>query len=229
MKQPGIIFVTGTDTDVGKTVATAALAVALAAAGATVAVYKPTQTGVRSGGHGDMDEVARLSGNAGVHEGIRLTDPMAPAAAALRERRRLPALQSHVERIMGLAAAHDHVLVEGAGGLLVELDGKGGTIACLAAATVARATTDVVLVCRSGLGTLNHTQLTLEALDHRGLPTPKLLIGSWPATQSYIDLSNRESLEAMASDFIGALPERASALSPAVFRRMAPEWVDISI
>ena len=227
MKQPGIIFVTGTDTDVGKTVATAALAVALAAAGATVAVYKPTQTGVPSGGRGDMDEVARLSGNAGVHEGIRLSDPMAPAAAALRERRRLPSLQAHVEKILDLAANHDHVLVEGAGGLLVELDGAGNTLANLAAAVEHHETTSVVLVCRSSLGTLNHTQLTLEALHCRGLPTPKLLIGSWPAAPSDIDLSNRQCLESMASDFIGALPEGAAALSPAIFRRMAIDWLDI--
>ncbi len=221
-----ITFVTGTDTDVGKTIATAALAVALAAGGNTVAVYKPTQTGVLASGHGDMGEVTRLSGNTDVHEGIRLTDPMAPTEAAFREQRQLPSLQAHVQKILALAATRDHVVVEGAGGLLVELDGAGNTLANLAAALGGTASTCVVLVCRSGLGTLNHTQLTLEALHHRALPTPKLLIGSWPAAPSDVDLSNRQRLETREADFIGALPEGAAALSPDTFRRLAPEWLD---
>lgn len=224
-----VSFVTGTDTDVGKTVATAALAVALATSGKTVAVYKPTQTGVSSSGHGDMAEVSRLSGNPAVHEGIRLSNPMAPAAAALREGRRLPDLKTHVATIMGLAQTYEHVLVEGAGGLLVDVDGRGNTIAELAVATRTYADVDLVVVCRSGLGTLNHTLLTLEALHHRGLQPPQLLIGSWPVAPSYLELSNRESLQATTAHFLGFLPAHAAQLEPAIFRRLAPAWLGMEV
>lgn len=227
MKQPAITYVTGTDTDVGKTVTTAALAAALSAAGATVAVYKPTQTGILPGGHGDADEVARLSGIAMVREGIRLRDPMAPVAAAMREKRRLPTVRDHVECIRALAGAFDHVLVEGAGGLLVELDAQGHTLADVAAAMQDPARTGFVVTCRSGLGTLNHTALTLEALHRRGVRAPALVVGSWPASPSDIDLSNRESLQAMGQPFLGSLPAGVSLLDPQAFQRMAPEWLEL--
>ncbi|PYI69445.1 dethiobiotin synthase [Arthrobacter livingstonensis] len=224
MKLSAITFVTGTDTDVGKTLTTAALA-AMLADGASVAVYKPTQTGVSPGGAGDMDEVARLSGVGTVFEGIRLLEPMAPVAAAVRENRPLPALADHVDRIKELAASYVHVLVEGAGGLLVELDAEGHTLADLAAATRETARTNMVVVCRSGLGTLNHTQLTLEALRHRGLPAAGLAIGSWPASPSDIEQGNRGYLRGLGTPYLGSLPAGASQLEPAAFRQLAPQWL----
>ncbi|ALE06836.1 dethiobiotin synthase [Arthrobacter sp. ERGS1:01] len=227
MKLPAITYVTGTDTDVGKTITTAALAAALLAGGATVAVYKPTQTGVAPDGHGDMDEAVRLCGVATVREGVRLLHPMAPAAAALRENRTLPKLADHVAHIADLAQGHDHVLVEGAGGLLVELDDAGHTIADLAAATPGGVRPGIVVTCRSGLGTLNHTLLTLEALQHRGLPAPALVVGSWPAAPSDIDLSNRDSLRAWGKPFLGSIPEGAALLDPRDFQRLAPQWLDL--
>lgn len=224
-----VTYVTGTDTDVGKTLTTAALAVALAATGARVAVYKPTQTGVFGDEPGDVHEIARLSGIQAVHEGVRLTDPMAPVAAAGRENRELPALACHVDRIAELAAAHDHVLVEGAGGLLVEIDAAGHTLADLAAATREGARTAVVVVCRSSLGTLNHTFLTLEALARRGFAAPALVIGSWPTAPSEVEISNRETLQNHgAAPFLGCLPAGASRLDPRTFRALAPGWLQLS-
>ena len=221
-----VTYITGTDTDVGKTLTTAALAVALSAAGASVAVYKPTQTGVPAGGHGDVDEVARLCGIQSAHEGIRLDDPMAPVAAARRENRGLPELAHHVARIAELAASHDHVLVEGAGGLLVELDAEGRTLADLAAAATGAIGSGFVVVCRSGLGTLNHTALTLEALHHRGFAAPAVVIGAWPAAPSDIEISNLESLRQIpGTQFLGCLPAGASLLEPNIFRTLAPGWL----
>ena len=225
MKNFAITFVTGTDTDVGKTVTTAALAAVLAAGGAAVAVYKPTQTGVAPDGAGDMDEVARLSGIGTVYEGIRLRDPMAPAAAAARENRRLPDLVHHLDRITELAASCDHVLVEGAGGLLVELDAEGNTLADLAAAADGAAPANIVVVCRSGLGTLNHTLLTLEALDRRGLSAAGLVVGSWPPTPSDIEQDNRRYFHQLRTPFLGALPAGAASLDPRSFRQQAPNWL----
>lgn len=228
MKEAAITFVTGTDTDVGKTVTTAALAAALAAGGAAVAAYKPTQTGVAPGGTGDMDEVARLSGVGTACEGIRLLAPMAPVAAAAREGRALPALAHHVDRISGLAAGFDHVLVEGAGGLLVELDAEGHTVADLAAAVgraAGAARCRIVVACRSGLGTLNHTLLTLEALDRRGLPAAGLVVGSWPASPSVIDEDNRSYFQRLPTPYLGALPAGAAGLDPHTFQEQAPHWL----
>lgn len=226
-----ITFISGTDTDVGKTVATAALAAKLLAAGAAVAVYKPTQTGVSGGERGDVDEVARLSGVRSVHEGIRLKAPMAPRAAAALEHRELPSLAYHLTRVRELAATHDHVLVEGAGGVLVELDPCGNTIIDLAAALPGTARSGFVVVCRSALGTLNHTALTLAALRQRGFAAPAVLIGAWPGTPSIIEESNLTELQHLGADFLGALPAAASQLEPAAFRSRAagevtlPAWV----
>lgn len=222
MKAARITFVTGTDTDVGKTLTTAALAAVLAAGGAAVAVYKPTQTGVAPDGAGDMAEVARLSGVRAVYEGIRLRDPMAPVAAAARESRQLPTLGHHLDRITELAASFDHVLVEGAGGLLVELDGDGNTLADLAAPAARSA---IVVVCRSGLGTLNHTLLTLEALERRGVPAAGLVVGSWPPAPSDIEEDNRGYFQQLETPFLGALPAGAARLDPHAFRRQAPGWL----
>jgi dethiobiotin synthase len=211
-----VLVITGTDTGVGKTIATAALAAALAAEERSVAVYKPVQAGTEDG-DGDIDVVARLVPNAAVHEGIRLPYPMAPVAAAARAGVPLPLLQQHVDTVRRLQAQYDDVLVEGAGGLLVELDHDGHTVADLALALHA----STVVVCRSGLGTLNHTALTLEALARRGVAVAGLVIGSWPRRPTEIDLGNRKHLE-QAAPLLAALPEGAGTDSR--FDDLAPQW-----
>lgn len=227
---PPLLFVTGTDTGVGKTMTTAALAAVLSRPGPeggrsprTAAVYKPTQTGVIGHEPGDMDEVRHLAGIPAVFEGIRLKAPMAPPPAAALEGAVLPTLAEHRARIEELARDYDQVIVEGAGGLLVELDAGGHTLADLAAAFPERSGT--VLVCRSGLGTLNHTQLTLEALDRRGLAVAGLVIGSWPAEPDEVELSNLEYLRGLGVPFLGLLPAGASSLPPAGFVAGARGWL----
>ncbi|NUR16555.1 MAG: AAA family ATPase, partial [Dermatophilaceae bacterium] len=111
---PAVVVVTGTDTDVGKTVVTAAVVALLADAGLRVAAYKPTQTGVAPGEPGDMGEVGRLTGASTV-EGTRLHAPMAPRPAAALEGASLPTLSQHVDAIAELSSRHDVVVVEGAG------------------------------------------------------------------------------------------------------------------
>lgn len=214
-----VIVVTGTDTDVGKTIATAAIAAVLAGT-STVAVYKPVQTGVLTGGIGDIDVVSRLSGVQDCSDGVRLPEPMAPVAAAANAGVALPTLSEHVGRIAALAETHDHVLVEGAGGLLVELDHTRRTLADLAAALPDRA---IVVVARSGLGTLNHVALTVDVLAHRGLHAAGLIIGSWPEHPSAIELSNREYLSNTGVPLLACLPARAADHAPAEFRRLAHE------
>ena len=220
-RPPKIIFVTGTDTDVGKTITTAALAAALRARGRTVAVYKPAQAGTYDG-QGDTDVVRRLTGLSDVHEGIRLPDAMAPVAAAARAGVRLPPAQAHAAAIRQLAAARDHTLVEGAGGLLVALDQDGRTLADIALATGPAAA--AVVVCRAGLGTLNHTELTVEALTRRGIPIHGLVIGSWPRRPTDIDTSNWDYLSRHSVPLIGIIPEGAGTLAPAEFATSTDGW-----
>ncbi len=221
---PRVVLVTGTDTDVGKTIVTAAFAAALRARGRTVAVYKPTQAGT-VGGEGDVDVVRRLTGLDDVHEGVRLVHPMAPVAAAARAQVRLPSLQEHAITVERLAAAHDHVLVEGAGGLLVSLDEDDCTLADLAATLASPCA--AVVVSRSGLGTLNHTELTLEALSRRTTPIAGVVIGSWPEQPNDIDSSNRYYFAQHPMPLLGVVPAGAGALSPVDFRASAEGWLSV--
>lgn len=223
---PAVVVITGTGTGVGKTVVTAALAAVFAGAspGASVAVYKPSQTGVGPASGGDVQEAARLSGIHSATEGVRLRAAMAPVAAARLEKRALPTLADHVDRIRRLAARHDRVIVEGAGGVLVRLDAAGNTIADVARAVDA----SVVVVCRSGLGTLNHTELTLEALARRGNRVAGLVIGSWAAQPDDVALSNREHLASLDVPLLGAIAAGASQLAPDDFQAQARGWLDVA-
>lgn len=218
----GVLFVTGTDTDVGKTVTTAALAAALTADGRSVAVYKPAQAGTDANGDGDIDTIRRLTGLTAVGEGARLPEPMAPVAAATRAGVTLPPARAHLDAIRALAERHDHTLVEGAGGLLVHLDHDGNTLADLAAA-LPDGLSSTVVVCRSGLGTLNHTDLVLEALARRRVTTAGLVIGSWPVEPTDVELDNRAELSRRAA-VLGAVPEASGDLAPHRFRELAPAW-----
>lgn len=218
---PAVSVITGTDTGVGKTIIASALAATLLAQDHPVAGYKPVQAG-------DLDEetdavtAAILSGAKTWQQGIGLAAPMAPVAAAELEGRSLPPLTDHLDRIAQLRRSHDHVVVEGAGGVLAELDHEGTTIADLARAIGPAA--GVIVVCRSGLGTLNHTALTLEALHHRDVMITGLVIGSWPPDPSPIDLDNRIRLTRFGLPLLGRVPAGAGRLTPARFRAEAQGW-----
>jgi dethiobiotin synthase len=192
-----IRFVTGTDTGVGKTVAGAAMARAEQAAGRRVAYFKPVQTGVGPGEPGDAAFVAGLGIPA--TDGVRLDEPLAPAVAAERAGIVID-VDALVVRVAAEAAGVDVLVVEGAGGLLVPLAGEL-TMADLAA----RLPADVVIVTRPGLGTLNHTALTLEAARHRRLPVAGLVVCGWPAEPGVTERTNLERLAAMAP-VLGLVP-----------------------
>ncbi|WP_374969987.1 dethiobiotin synthase [Terrabacter sp. BE26] len=218
---PRVLVVTGTDTDVGKTVVTAAVVATVLAAGLRVTAYKPTQTGVAPGEPGDMAEVERLTG-AGTSEGVRLRAPMAPGPAAALEGTRLPTLAQHLELVTDLAAQHYVVVVEGAGGLLVELTEAGETLADLAGGLPDAA---ALVVARSALGTLNHTMLTREALSHRAIRQLGVVIGAWPDDPDVIETTNRRYLADLPEGLFGAVPLGAPRLDPTAFRAAAPTWL----
>ena len=220
--RPRVTLVTGTDTEVGKTVVTAALAVAQSRHG-SVAVMKPAQTGVGPDEPGDLAEVRRLAGLDDLHEGVRLLDPLAPTTAARRQGVALPPVDAHAALIEKLAADRDHVLVEGAGGLLVGLDADGSDLTDLAARLGIPFA--FVVVARAGLGTLNHTGLTVEALRVRGLPIAGLVIGSWPGEPDLAERCNLEDLPVVTGvPVIGRVPAGAGSLSRPAFVAAAPGW-----
>jgi len=196
--QRGILFITGTGTGVGKTIVTAAVATLAAEAGRRVAVVKVAQTGVYDGPGSDtpdLETVTRLSGVTDTHELARFPDPLSPEAAA-RVSGRPPVDLEHARKVIGdLAVTRDLVLVEGAGGLLVRYDADGSTIAGLAAALNAEA----LVVVSAGLGTLNHTALTLEAMREHGVISAGIVIGSWPRDPG---LAERENLTDLRQPFI---------------------------
>jgi dethiobiotin synthetase len=222
-----IWFVTGTDTEVGKTVATAALAVTCANQGRSPYVIKPAQTGVQAGEPGDLDEVRRLAGPVSGHEGVRLQAPLAPETAARLEGVTLPGLCEQRDAILTAAESHD-VLVEGAGGILVPL-GDAWNLLDLAG-MVAHAGADVgfVVVARAGLGTLNHSGLTVHAIQQRGFFVHGVIIGSWPAEPDLAAEQNLLDLPLLTGvPLLGRIPENAGLLDRADFVDRAASWLTL--
>ena len=217
-----VLVVTGTGTGVGKTVVTAALACHARQAGIDVAVCKPVQTGTDAGDD-DLAEVGRLSGVTELAGLARYPLPLAPAAAAEQSGIPLPTGEEVARLIRDLDRPGRLTLVEGAGGLLVELAGAGVTLRDIAVGLGAAA----LVVVSAELGTLNHTALTLESLAAHGVPCEGLVIGSWPARPGLVETSNRSALGELAP-VRAALPAGAAsapdfaAMSAAAFDR---DWV----
>jgi dethiobiotin synthetase len=214
-----ITVVTGTSTGVGKTIATAALAVT---APGPVLVVKPVQTGVADG-DSDAREVVRLTGVETV-EWTALDEPLAPDTAARRQGVEIPTVAAYADRLRALPGPD--LVVEGAGGLLVRLDAEGGTLLDLAALLDDAEDVEdveVVVVVAAGLGTLNHTELTVDALRARGLTVRGLVIGSWPADPGLAERCNREDLQRIAP-VLAVVPEGAGGLDRDAFVAAAPVW-----
>jgi dethiobiotin synthetase len=212
-----VLVVTGTDTGVGKTVATAALACCARLAGVDVAVCKPVQTG--SPRDDDLADVARLSGVGALHGTWRYPEPLAPAAAAERAGMALPTRDELLASVSSVDA--NLTLVEGAGGLLVELGAGGVTLRDLARDLAA----PVLVVVSPGLGTLNHTALTLEALAAKRIPCAGLVIGAWPSEPGAAEAGNRHALSELAA-VRAVLPAGAGAMSAAEFESMSASAFD---
>lgn len=209
-----MLVVTGTGTGVGKTVVTAALA---ALAVGRVAVLKPAQTGLGPDEPGDLADIARLVPGVHGRELARYPDPLAPDTAARRAGLPPVTPAAAAAAARELAAGHDLVLVEGAGGLLVRFTGDG-TLADVAA----ELDVSVLVVTAAGLGTLNHTALTTEALAARGLRCAGVVVGSWPRDPDLAARCNLADLPAVTGvPLLGAVPEGAGALGPAEFAAVA--------
>ncbi|RVW05689.1 dethiobiotin synthase [Rhodococcus xishaensis] len=218
-----VLIVAGTSTDVGKTVVTAALAAGLSAAGRSVAVCKPAQTGVGPDEPGDIAEVTRLSGVTSTVELARFPEPLAPDTAARRSGMPLVRRAQVLSAVRELDARHDVTLVEGAGGLLVRLGAGGFTVRDLAVDLDA----PVVVVAAAGLGTLNHCALTAEALASARVKCSGFVIGSWPRNPDLAARCNLDDLPVVTgSPLVGRVPEGIAGPDVAGFAAAAAEWFD---
>lgn len=174
------IFITGTDTGVGKTIVAATLALLLRMRGVNVGVMKPVTSGCREEeGHLVSDDALLLCLAAGVAcsddvAPYLLREPLAPAEAARIDGVRIDfaAIKASYER---LAAMHDVVIVEGAGGLMVPLAGG-----LLVADLVRELELQLLVVARPGLGTINHTVLTCFCAQQLGLGVAGVIVNNFP-------------------------------------------------
>jgi dethiobiotin synthetase len=223
-----VLLITGTDTGVGKTIATAALACHARLAGLDIAVCKPVQTGFSPAdgtGDDDLAEVGRLSGVSELVPGWRYPEPLAPVAAAELAGMELPSCAELLTLIRSCDRPGRLTLVEGAGGLLVALGAAGVTLRDLAVELGA----GVLVVVSPGLGTLNHTGLTVESLAVHGIACSGLVIGTWPSDPGPVEVSNRDELDRI-SPVRAVLPVGAGALTAPEFASVSadcfdPQWV----
>jgi dethiobiotin synthetase len=205
-------FVTGTDTGVGKTVVACALVRGLAERGLDVGAMKPIETGVGEDGPRDAIALRRAAGDVDELDDVcpqRFALPAAPTVAAAAQGRSvdLDFVRSAFAR---LAARHDWLVVEGAGGLLVPA-AKGASMADLAL----ELGLPVLVVARAALGTINHTLLTLEAATARGVAVAGVIISHADGTLSGADAANLQALRAALGDgLVGEIPPLASGASP---------------
>jgi dethiobiotin synthetase len=188
------VFVTGTDTGVGKTLVACAILRGLRARGMDVGAMKPVETGV--GRPGPLDALA-LREASGADDDLadvcpeRFALPAAPSVAAAREGRVIDL--TRIEACFdAITSRHECVVVEGAGGLLVPL-----TQAADMADLAARLGLPVVLVARGALGTINHTRLSLEALATRGIALAGVVLSH---TSGVLSAAESWNLEALRSE-----------------------------
>lgn len=200
------IFVTGTDTGVGKTVVAAWLAATLAV-DQRVALVKPFQTGaVDPAADGDEAFYRAALGEETVEIRtlVSLPEPLAPSIAAARANASIDVAAALVE-CRALAKESDITLVEGAGGLLVSITAEHDMVGFAASLDAS-----LVVVARPSLGTLNHTTLTLEAAERRGLPVEVIVISSFPRDARVTEWENLRWLR----DRYPALPLLVLAEAP---------------
>jgi dethiobiotin synthetase len=196
------VFVTGTDTGAGKSIVAAAICAALAARGEPVAALKPVVTGLdEPAGEWPRDHVL-LAQAAGVGQ---LPEDVAPyrfgPAVAPHYAAELAGETIEPARILDAARTHELVVCEGVGGLMVPI-----TTGYLVRDLAVDLGLPVVIAARTGLGTINHTLLTIEAARAAGLAVAGVVMTPWAAQPEPIELSNRETIERLGGAPVHGLP-----------------------
>jgi dethiobiotin synthetase len=189
------LFVTGTGTEVGKTVVAATIARTLTGEGRRVAVFKPAVTGLDEGVETDHELLRRASGSGQSDEEIapyRYGPPASPHLAAAMAGEEID--PEHLRRAAAAAAEEaDAIVCEGVGGLFVPL-----SPAYLVRDLAADLGYPLIVVASPGLGTINHTLLTVEAARAASLEVAAVVLNPWPPEPGEIELSNLETIAALA-------------------------------
>ena len=197
------VFVTGTGTEVGKTVVAAVIARSHAAAGERVAVFKPAVSGLDEGGEPDHTLLRRSAGSSQSDDEIapyRYGPPVSPHLGA-----ELAGETIERERLLDAAreAAHDadFLVCEGVGGVLVPL-----TLAYLVRDLARDLALPIVIAAAPGLGTINHTLMAVECARAVGLEVTAVVLTPWPNEPGVVETSNREAIERIGQMRIAVLP-----------------------
>ena len=197
------VFVTGTGTEVGKTVVAAVIARTLAATGKRVAVFKPAVTGLEEGGESDHALLRRASESGQSDEEIapyRYGPPASPHLAAAQAGETIESEQL-LEAARAAARNADALVCEGVGGLLVPL-----APSYLVRDLAADLGYPLVIAASPGLGTINHTLLTIESAQSAGLEVAAVVLTPWPQGATEIELSNLETIAALGQVEVQTLP-----------------------
>lgn len=213
---PASLFVTGTDTGVGKTLVSAALASTWHRNGRDVAYVKPVQSGAADGDD-DAADVGALT-SLPTFVGPVVGPSLAPAVAVRLATGHLD-VDELAEVVLDANARHEHLVVEGAGGLLVELGTDGTTCADLAEALQL----PVVVVARPGLGTLNHTCLTLAELERRDLAVAGVVVSGFPDDPDLATRTNLAELQRLSNGRLAGVVPALSNVAPDALEH-APSW-----
>lgn len=208
------LFVTGTGTEVGKTVVASAIAYRARSAGERIAVFKPAVSGLDD--HPLRPEVWKSAAELPDHALLRLAAGTKQGDEEVAPYRYGPPVSPHLAaelagepidpdalRGSALAATRDANLLicEGVGGFLVPL-----TPDYLVRDLARDLALPVVVVASPGLGTINHTLLTVQAVREAGLEVAAVVLNPWPASPSLMETSNRETIERLGSVTVETLP-----------------------
>lgn len=200
-------FITGTGTEVGKTVVAAAIARTARSAGERVAVFKPAESGLDQ--YTPRPEIWGRADELPDHALLRLAAGSAQADGEIAPYRYGPSVSPHLgaelegepidpERLRGamLRAADgaDVLICEGVGGFLVPL-----TTDYLIRDLARDLGLPVTIVASAGLGTINHTLLTIQAVRGAGLSVGRVVLNLWPEAPSLLEVSNRDTIAELGS------------------------------
>jgi dethiobiotin synthetase len=219
------VFVTGTDTEVGKTIVACTVAATLASQGERVAAFKPAVTGLTepSVALPDHDLLRRSADSPQTAEAVspyRFGPPVSPHLAA--ELAGIEISPGHLVAGAEAAAANaDALVVEGVGGLLVPLSRD-----YLVRDFAVELALPLVIAARPGLGTINHTLMTLQCARAAGLEVAAVVLTPWGRFPSAVERSNRHTIETLGRVETFGLPRVEIALGVGPMRSLpAGRWV----
>jgi dethiobiotin synthetase len=220
------LFVTGTDTGVGKTVVAAAVCASLAARGERVAAFKPVVTGIDDDpgdwprDHDLLASVANAGQSPEDVAPLRFGPPVSPHLAAEQAG---TTIEPHalVRAAQAAGERADVIVCEGVGGLMVPL-----TTGYLIRDLALDLRLPLLIAARPGLGTISHSLLTVEAARAAGLEVAAVVLTPWPEEPTPMELSNRTTIERIGRVVVSTLPDTTpAALAEAGAALPVQDWL----